>query len=141
MIFDKQGVQLRQQGGGIAARIFSFGVEDESSIDIEITYLDGRCSYSVIQIPGPIGILSAETYTEWHFPTIIEGDSLKQKSFSAKAHKGVYGLRILNENPVPSSLTFNLSLTDMKIRFPRFYNIGAQILVVGIPLIITSFFS
>ncbi len=140
-VYINEGARLTTPGTGIANRIFTFSTDDESTIRVKVTYLEGRCSYSIFQIPGPIGTTSFPHYEEWHFPKIKEGEVVKKEEITVGAQKGVFGFRLVNENPAASNITFHLEVAEKKWRFPRFYGIGTQILVVGIPLIIASFFS
>jgi hypothetical protein len=141
-IYENEGVSLQPLGqSGITERIFAFSVNEESDLEVRLSNVYGRCSFFITHIPGAVGIPSVEGQRDWHFPKMLEADTLKRTAARVKVYKGDYGLWIRNEQASVANMSFKLSLTENKTRFPRFYSIGTQILVVGIPLVIASFFS
>ena len=60
------------------------------------------------------------------------------KDFEITANKGVYGIWLKNGHSGDTSLSLKLVSVSKKFRFPRLFEIGTNVLVVGIPLTVDA---
>ncbi|QQG48280.1 MAG: hypothetical protein HY247_05885 [archaeon] len=137
IIYDNQGANLAPYPDK-AEKIFTFIIDDDSTLDGSFKSYSGVFDYSLVELPV-VPEVSSRT-TDWWFPVHLEDRSQIHQSFEKKLPKGVYGVWVKNGQSAPTSLSLSLTSKTRKPTFPRFYDIGSSVLVVGVPLVIASFF-
>jgi len=136
-VFERESVNLGQTDN-INERRLPFAVPTDSEADFTIAADTGRFEIGVSEFPVSI---PPEANVGWNLPTLYRDVLGKSTTFTRKLKPGTYAIVLMNEQSVPSMASVSLVLRSPEETYPKLYEVGIQILVVAVPLIVAGLVS
>ncbi len=114
-----------------------FRVENPSHLRFRVWKNEGDIDIQIGELPAT----PTEINARWDSPNIAQGTFEQLRGLDLRLRPAVYQIGFYGVPGKPASANFDVILEQEIERFPRLYDIGIQLLVISIPLIITSFFA
>lgn len=135
-ICDGQGVNL--QNDLIREKRLPFWVQSDSTAVLDIKRWSGKFEIMLRQVPVAT---VQEANVGWELPTLFSKTSNGDNHSEHFLVPGTYAIVLQNAHSGDSSAQVNLTLKSRVVRYPRLYEVGIQMLVVAVPLIVAGLLS
>jgi len=136
-VIDKAGVNLGNTYDANEVRI-PFAVRIDSLGIFEIKTYSGRVQIELKRMP----ISSPpEAKVSGAFPALYSEVSKEKNRFEHQLEPGTYVLALINNHSGDSGVEINLTLRYKVESYPKLYDVGIQMLIVAVPLIVAGILS
>jgi len=133
-VFEREGVNLGLSDN-ITERRLPFTVQVDSEAVLNIKRNEGRFEITIRQVPIP---MVPEANVGWISPTLYQKMSNGENHKELALGPGTYAVVLKNEHSGTSNAEVSLTLKSWLEAYPKLYDVGIQMLVVAVPLIVAG---
>ena len=133
-VVDKVSVNLGRNYNTNESRI-PFSVPVDSLAHFDVKAHSGQVQIELKQTPFST---PPEANVSWEFPVLHTGNSKSETKFEQQLEPGTYFVALTNDHSGDSNVEVNLALNYKEEAYPKLYDVGIQMLIVAVPLIVAG---